>query len=529
MATRPFPAKRGVQHATSPAKSELELYKRIFAEAADAIAIVAPDGTYLEQNAAHEQLTGYTSAELAGNNPAIHLGEETFQQIAAELARSGRFRGEVTSRHKHGVTRPIDLMAFSVTDEKNQVVCFVGIKRDITERKRAEQERIARIRELESVYALIRTLDRASELEHVYEAALDAVLSSAAADRAAILIYDDDDGKMHFKASRGLSPEYRAAVDGHSPWQRHDGNAAPILVPDVMADESLASYRAVIVNEGVFALAFIPIANEGRLLGKFMLYFNQPHEFQVGEVRVAQALAAPVAVAIDRRVAEQALRHSERLATAGRLAATIAHEINNPLEAVTNLAFLARSVCQEPQTVEYLNDLDRELTRVSQITRQTLGFYRDSGSASVADAAAVMLELLHIYEPKMRNKAIEVVTSCEAAPVYAVGGELRQVLTNIISNAIDALPGGGRVSIATRHIGQTSELVVSDNGYGIGAENLERIFEPFFTTKQQVGTGLGLWVTRQLLEKNGGTIVVTSSTAAEDHGTTVRVTLPSNA
>jgi PAS domain S-box-containing protein len=526
MATRPFPAKHGVQHATTPQSSQLELYKRIFAEAADAIAIIAPDGTYLEQNAAHEQLTGYSSSDLAGHTPAIHLGEAVFQQIGAELARTGRYRGEVTSRDKHGAMHAIDLMAFSVPNAAGEAACFVGIKRDITERKRIEQERTSRIRELESVYRLIRMLDRVSRLDDVYDAALIAVLSSVGADRAAILIYDDDD-KMHFKAWRGLSAQYRSAVDGHSPWQRNDVDAQPILVSNVMFDQSMTEYRTTIIAEGIQALAFIPIANEGKLFGKFMLYFNQTHEFQPIEVRTAQALAAPVAAAIERHRAEEALRHSEKLATAGRLAATIAHEINNPLEAVTNLAFLARSVCQEPQTLEYLQQLDRELTRVSQITRQTLGFYRESGRASALDAGVIVLELLHIYEPRIRNKSIEVSVSCEAAPIYAVSGEVRQVLTNIIVNAIDALDHGGHIAVSARSRGDQTEIAITDNGNGIPPEHLDRIFEPFFTTKQQVGTGLGLWVTRQLLEKNRGTIGVRSSINAEDHGTTVTVMLPS--
>jgi signal transduction histidine kinase len=369
-------------------------------------------------------------------------------------------------------------------------------------------------------------LNRVSRLENVYEAALVAVMSSVGADRAAILLYDDDD-KMHFKAWRGLSEEYRRAVDGHSPWQRYDADAQPVLVSNVMFDGSMAKYRATIIAEGIQALAFIPIVNEGKLFGKFMLYFNQSHEFEATEVRTAQALAAPVAAAIERHRADEALRNSERLATAGRLAATIAHEINNPLEAVTNLAFLARSVCQEPQTLEYLNELDRELTRVSQITRQTLGFYRDSGMASALDAGVIVLELLHIYEQRIRNKAIDVSVSCEAAPVYAVSGEVRQVLTNIILNAIDALTDGGRITVSASSRGDQTEIAISDNGSGIPPEHLDRIFEPFFTTKQQVGTGLGLWVTRQLLEKNRGSITVSSSVNPDDHGTAVTVVLPS--
>lgn len=120
-------------------KDKLALYRQIFANCTDGIAIIDARGFYLEQNAAHRELTEYSYEELTGKTPAIHLGEETFARIAQELARSGRFRGEVTSRTKSGELRSIDLSTFAVYNDAGEVLCYVGIKRDITETRRAEE------------------------------------------------------------------------------------------------------------------------------------------------------------------------------------------------------------------------------------------------------------------------------------------------------------------------------------------------------------------------------------------------------
>jgi GAF domain-containing protein len=167
------------------------------------------------------------------------------------------------------------------------------------------------VRRLETLYQLLAALSQASALEDVYEAAITSLLDATAADRAAILLFDDD-GVMRFKASRGLSEEYREKVTGHSPWTRGMRNALPVIVPDALLDEDLTPFRETLRRERICALAFIPLALDAGVVGKFMLYYAAPHECTEDELEIAQAIAAHVALATERKRADLARARSEQ-------------------------------------------------------------------------------------------------------------------------------------------------------------------------------------------------------------------------
>jgi signal transduction histidine kinase len=228
------------------------------------------------------------------------------------------------------------------------------------------------------------------------------------------------------------------------------------------------------------------------------------------------------------RKAEVALRNSERLATAGRLSATIAHEINNPLEAVTNLLYLAQTNLDNPEKVRsYLKTAADELKRVAHITRQTLVYHRGNTRAAEISAGAVVDEVLGLFSNKISRKNLSVKVSVDPAFRFrGHSGELIQVLSNLIGNAIDASDYDGHLVVAGERHNGVIEFTVQDNGCGIPPQNLERVFEPFFTTKSDVGTGLGLWVTRELVEKQGGSLRMSSSVEPGASGTTFVVRLP---
>jgi signal transduction histidine kinase len=211
------------------------------------------------------------------------------------------------------------------------------------------------------------------------------------------------------------------------------------------------------------------------------------------------------------------------------MAATVAHEINNPLAAALNAIYIARTSWElhEPAR-SVLVMAEQELVRASHITRQTLGFYRESTEPKPLDLAEVLNQLLGLYHHKVRNKSIRI--KCrfkEEVTAFAVEGEIRQVFSNLIANAIDAVPAGGtiwlRLSETTSADTTMSRITIADNGPGIAPENKGRVFEPFFTTKESYGTGLGLWITRELLTKQCGRIRVRSSLGK---GTTFSVWLP---
>jgi len=228
--------------------------------------------------------------------------------------------------------------------------------------------------------------------------------------------------------------------------------------------------------------------------------------------------------------AQEVLRKAEKLAAAGRLAATVAHEINNPLEAVCNLIYIVKNTSSLPEdAVNYLNMAEQELERVSHITRQTLGFYRDSSEAGPVVLSDVIESVLRLYENKLKSKSIAVeVGRSDCPPVHALQGEIKQLIANLVSNAADAVAPGGkiRISMAPVKQGNGVDVTIADNGPGVPEKNRAHIFEPFFTTKEDVGTGLGLWVSKEIAERHGGKIDLSSDHHSDLGGAVFVVFLP---
>ncbi|HJQ27402.1 MAG TPA: PAS domain S-box protein [Blastocatellia bacterium] len=289
----------------------LALYEAVFANAIDGIAIIDAQGFYLQQNGAHRALLGFSDEELMGKTPALHFGDEVFAQIAEQLAATGSFRGEFTSRPKSGEPITVELSAFAVNDAAGQPLCFVGIKRNTSGRKQTEQQLRDRIEQLQAIYQLSAAVSRAEAIEEIYDEALTGMQRALKIKKASILLFDPD-GVMRFKGWRGLSDEYRKAVEGHSPWSRGTRDARPIFVTDVTQEASLGVLRETILGEGIRAMAFIPLVYQTRLLGKFMVYYDAPHEFPAEEVQLVQTIASHVAFAIEQKQADEAVRRREQ-------------------------------------------------------------------------------------------------------------------------------------------------------------------------------------------------------------------------
>ncbi len=233
------------------------------------------------------------------------------------------------------------------------------------------------------------------------------------------------------------------------------------------------------------------------------------------------------------RQAEAALIQAEKLAAVGRLAASISHEINNPLEAVTNtLYLLGQEALSEPGR-HYLDLAESELKRVSQIAVQTLRFHRQSTRARRVLPEELVAPVLGLYHGRLQNSGIQVEEQRRAAePVECYEGEIRQVLSNLVSNAIDAMRSGGRLIFRTGDARRWSDgapgvrVTIADTGPGIPPEVMRHIFEAFYTTKGINGTGLGLWISREIVVKHGGDLRVQSSSRAGCAGTVFRLFLP---
>lgn len=238
----------------------------------------------------------------------------------------------------------------------------------------------------------------------------------------------------------------------------------------------------------------------------------------------------------EKRHAEQLLLQSEKLRAVGRLASSIAHEINNPLASVTNLLYLARKTNTDPEMEQYLKSAEVELRRVAVTTNKTLRFYCQATNSILVTATQLIDDALQSYEGKLINSQVQVERrDRKSRAVSCLGGEIQQILNNLISNAIEAMSGsGGRLIIRSRNATEWKTgragvtLTVADAGCGISPETLARIFEPFFTTKHDTGTGLGLWICREIAERHHGTLQVRSRQASAYSGTVFKLFLPSD-
>jgi signal transduction histidine kinase len=225
--------------------------------------------------------------------------------------------------------------------------------------------------------------------------------------------------------------------------------------------------------------------------------------------------------------AERSLLQAEKMAAAGRMAATIAHEINNPLEAVVNLLYLLRDSVHDAEGAKYLKTAEAELARVSHIARQTLGFYREHGSARKTSLADLVRHTVDVYEPRCLASGISLEYSLNTAKQLTVRrGEIMQVVSNLVANSIYAMPNGGTLGIAVQDVSDGVVLSIRDSGSGIAAHDLARVFDAFFTTRTTIGTGIGLFVSKQFVEGHGGAITIESSQDEDRHGTLVTVFLP---
>ena len=236
---------------------------------------------------------------------------------------------------------------------------------------------------------------------------------------------------------------------------------------------------------------------------------------------------------------EDALRRTEKLAAVGRLSSSIAHEINNPLEAITNLLYLLRQMSElDPQAASYVELASHEVTRMSEIVQQTLRFHRQSTRPAVANIGEILDSVLSLHRGKVRGLQLDVERRYRGdVELFCFSGEMRQLFANLIGNALDAMPShGGRLIVEARYSHSWCDpslpgvrVVVADTGSGMSATTRRRIFEPFFTTKEATGTGLGLWVSAEIIQKHHGRVHVRSRSAQDGgkSGTVFMLFLPS--
>ncbi|HLG55367.1 MAG TPA: HAMP domain-containing sensor histidine kinase [Vicinamibacterales bacterium] len=397
--------------------------------------------------------------------------------------------------------------------------------------------------------ALTRAISRATTVEEIYAAALDAGLDVS---RSSILLFDPD-GVMRFKASRGLSDGYRAVVEGHTPWRPDSPHPEPTVVSDVSQEVSLRAFLPTIRAEGIAAMAFIPLVSQGRVIGKFMLYYPAPHTLDPEDLQLADLIAAQVAFAVERGGAEEKVRLSEerlRFALDARLTAAqeasrlkdeflamLSHELRTPLNAILGwVQILAGGGLSPDRLHQAIDVIGRNAKLQGQLIEDILDVSRIiTGKMDLDRAPLVVQQVLDTAIngalPTASAKRIAVVREIpdDLPRIEADPKRLQQVLGNVLSNAIKFTPEDGCVDVRCMADADGVRIEVTDSGIGIAPDFIPFVFDRFRqadsrTTRHHGGLGLGLAIARHLIELHGGTINARS--AGVGFGTTLEIRLP---
>jgi PAS domain S-box-containing protein len=450
------------------------------------------NGIITSWNGAAERTFGYQADEILGEPilrlipPELHH-EEAY--ILAKLRAGERIdHYETTRMKKNGERFPVSVTISPVRDDTGRVIGASKIARDISDRKKNDESRF--------------------RLAAVVDSADDAIISK---DLNGIISSWNDGARRMF----GYTADEMI------------GQSILRLIPVELHYEEAAILTKLRAGERVDHFETRRMRKDGSTIELSVTI--SPIMDGSGRVIGASKIARDIS---DRRRVERLLLQSEKIAATGRMAAAVAHEINNPLEAVMNLIFLARQNSPPAgKAYQHLKMAEEELERVSHIARQTLGYYRDAGLPVEVFFHELIESVLTIYRSKLLAYGISVDTQFnDLQKILVSRGEFIQIFSNLIANAVDAMPNGGVLHLSVRIVigsaGDGIQTVIRDSGTGIKSEHLDRIFEPFFTTKGDLGTGIGLWVTKQLVEKRGGQISVTSNTAPGKSGTLVSLFVP---
>ena len=272
------------------------------------------DGTIVRWNTEAERLFGYSAEEIIGQSLLTLIPSDRHDRAREIIGKAlqGQWYGqyETVRVRKDGTKVDVELTVSPITDNRGKVIGCLSSCRDISERKQFQSSLTNRMRELTTLIHFTERLQAARQIEEVYEAALDAIRDALSCDRASVLVYDSTK-VMRFVAWRELSEQYRKAIDGHSPWTADVQNPEPIFIQDIDSVDQPKSLKAIIKAEGIRALSFIPLVAEGKLIGKFMTYYRDPHRFSLEETRLANSIAQQLATGIDRHNAQKELQESE--------------------------------------------------------------------------------------------------------------------------------------------------------------------------------------------------------------------------
>ena len=424
---------------------------------------------------------------------------------------------------------------------------LLSVARSVTGEMQTRQQLERQMRELRALHGLAETINSSNTLDRIYPDALRAVRETTGADRAALLLFDEQN-VMRFVAWDGLSEQYRAATEGHSPWAVNEGHARPILVNRPEAEPSLASLLPVLRVERIASLAFIPIAHQGRLFGKFMLYFDAPHEFSAEETRLALTVAEQVALAVSRqRASDEVLRlnaeleeHVRRrtalLEIANRemeaFCYSVSHDLRAPLRALDGFARILIEECGDILDEAGRNHLGRIIAASERMGRLMDDLLKLSriGRAGMRLAPVNLSALAGDIIDRLRSQAPERSLDARIAPGLTARADaalMRIALENLLGNAWKYTRHTAQASIefGAEEINGGTGYYVRDNGAGFDMRYAGKLFSPFqrvHSPTEFEGNGIGLAIVARIAQRHDGRVWAESAPGC---GATFRFTL----
>ena len=514
-------------------------YKQLMDSLYDGVYFVDRERRITYWNKSAERLTGYSAAEVMGrccsDNLLVHV-DDSGQQLCTTACPLSQTIGDgqprdanVHLRHKLGHRVPVAVRVGPICDQQGRIIGAVEVFSD-NSAKRSAQRQTERLKQALDELDETNLRLRQELAEH---ARAEAALSRSEGHLRTIV--DNLPMGVWFTDTEGNIVLGNAAAEQIWGGSRmvgaahyHQYRACWASTGKQVEPQEWGAYRAVKFGEtSINEMVEIELS-DGRRRTLFDSAF--PVKDAQGQILGAVVINEDIT---ERQRAQEALMRAEKLASAGRVAATIAHEVNNPVAAVMNVLYLLRAnPSLDDDATRMVTVAEEELRRVASIARNTLGFYRANSARSAVNVGALLDQVVSLYSRKLQENSIQVATRYSPDPeVMANEGELRQVFSNLLSNAIDACSDGGRIYLRIRQrrppAGKPGLIIaVADSGAGIDPEHLPRLFEPFFTTKATVGTGLGLWVTKTIVQKHGGTIRMRT---LRGRGTVFQVFLPAEA
>jgi PAS domain S-box-containing protein len=479
-----------IEKQRSQAEESEKRFRAIVETTPECVKLVAADGTLMHMNSVGLSMVQADSSETVIGKCVYDLiapeDRERYREFNERICADDRGSLEFDIVGLKGERRHMETHAAPLQTTDGSCV-QLAVTLDITERKVAEEVR--------------------RRLAAIVESSHDAIIG---------------------KDLNGIVTSWNPGAErlfGYSAREMIGRPITTIIPPELQEDEQRI-LKTIGRGEGVEHFETVRLTKGGERIDVSLTI--SPVKDDAGRVIGASKTARDIT---QQKKTEQALRTTERLASVGRMAATVAHEINNPLEAMTNLVYLAKGSAALNDVQGFLDGIEEELNRISHITKQTLGFYRETIAPSAVRVGEMLNPLISVLGRRARNNRIEIRPEIRQDPeIYAVAGEIRQLIANLLSNSIDAVDSGGLIRIRIAANGQHPtgiRITIADSGLGIPPSARSKLFEPFFTTKKDVGTGLGLWVCKNIVQKHHGSIRVKSSTTPERSWTVFSVFLPS--